>query len=172
MPVQLAINWIGLLAIVLIVVIVVLIAYLIIRILIRAAGGLLPSSLHPSDWADSFGKPLSGEEILERVRKLQLQYRTWFWVTVAIILVGAFQALVGPISVRTALALGRNHQPFPYLGFVWYGSQWGPFLMLVGIIGNCTVKLSAQIRLSTLYMMWESRQRQETELRRSIAQDL
>ncbi|HNY26598.1 MAG TPA: hypothetical protein PKH31_04385 [Candidatus Sumerlaeota bacterium] len=105
-------------------------------------------------WAESFKKLefLSCDEILERVMKLENSFRIWMWTTLG-------TSLFGVIFWCVAYAC---HGP----------TEMGLYIALLGMMSNFSTKLSTQIRLATLRMLWDVRRREEAELRRSIAEDL
>jgi hypothetical protein len=106
-------------------------------------------------WVEMFKKTeaLSCNEILDCVAKLEQRFRLWMGVTLGI-------SLFGILFWSVAYS---SHDG---------SSEMGLYIALVGITGNYTTKLSTQIRLSALWTLWDMRRREESELRRSIAEDL
>ena len=49
---------------------------------------------------------------------------------------------------------------------------WGLFLAIVGIVNIAVIKLWAHIRLMMYFLIWDSKNRIESEIRKSEAQDL
>ena len=105
------------------------------------------------NWAARFEKHRTCDDILARVRKTEIVY--WIYmVALTLVTVGGVGTMQGaqPTDFRTML--------------------FGLFMALVGFVSIALIKLWAHIRLVMYYIIWDSQNRLEAELRKSRAEDL
>jgi NhaP-type Na+/H+ or K+/H+ antiporter len=105
-----------------------------------------------SNWEAWFRdlKPLTGDEIMKRVRRLESHFKTCFWILMAVMIAG----WVG-IGLEDVI-VGRA----------------GMLMVLVATIAMFGIRITVQMELSTLRILSETVRRQEEEMRRSMAEDL
>lgn len=105
------------------------------------------------NWAKGFEEQPTCEDILKKVKKTEITY----WVYMAIFVV---IAIYGITTFQNAPADDLKQHVA--------GSFWGLFAM----INIAVMKIWAHIRLTTYYIIWDSQNRIEKELRKSEAMDL
>ncbi len=103
------------------------------------------------NWAATFEEQKTCEDILGRVRKTEVMYWIYLILLVAVTL-GGLNALANSDDTK--------------------GMLFGLFLALVGVINIALIKLWAHIRLVMYYTIWDSQNRLEAELNKSLASDL
>lgn len=103
------------------------------------------------NWAARFEEQKTCEDILGRVRKTEIMYWVYMIVLIAITLSG-LHSLMHSAGTRAML--------------------FGLFMALVGIINIALIKLWAHVRLVMYYIIWDSQNRLEAELNKSMAEDL
>lgn len=105
------------------------------------------------NWAESFKEQPTCEDILKRVRKTEIKY--WIFLTISIII-----ALWG---IEIVMGAPENNLKKHTIGLI---------LALVGLINIAVMKLWAHIILTTYFIIWDSKNRIEYEIRKSEAADL
>ena len=105
------------------------------------------------NWAKSFEEQPTCEDILKRVRKTETTY--WIFIVIfALMLIHGFNTI--------------NEAPEDNLK----QHVMGLFLALFGIIHITLMKIWAHIRLTMYFLIWDSKNRIENEIRKSEALDL
>ena len=107
--------------------------------------------MKPLSWAARFEEQKTCEDILGRVHKTQITFWIYMVILVAITL-GGLHVLMHATETRAMLT--------------------GLFMALVGIINIALIKIWAHIRLVMFYIIWDSQNRLEAELNKSLAEDL
>ena len=105
------------------------------------------------NWAKSFEEQPTCEDILNKVRKIEMQY--WIGIVCAIVMILAGIILI--IAAHDGNIKKHN---------------WGVFLALYGGIILAITEICACVKLSTLRVIWDNQNRIENELRKSEALDL
>jgi len=105
------------------------------------------------NWAKAFKEQPTCEDILKKVRKTEITY--WIFIVLFVLMT------IGGINIIAEAPEGdlKEH-------------VMGLFLALFGIIQITLMKIWAHIRLTTLYLIWDSQNRIENEIRKSQAADL
>jgi len=103
------------------------------------------------NWAATFKEQKTCEDILGRVRKTEIMYWIYLILLVALTLEG-LSKLTNSDDTK--------------------GMLFGLFLALTGVINIALIKLWAHIRLVMYYTIWDSQNRLEAELNKSLASDL
>lgn len=103
------------------------------------------------NWAARFEEQKTCEDILGRVRKTEIIYWVYMVALIALTL-GGLHSLMNSTGTKEMLM--------------------GLFMALVGIINIALIKLWAHVRLVMYYIIWDSQNRLEAELNKSIASDL
>ena len=105
------------------------------------------------DWAKEFEEQPTCEDILNKVRKIEMRY--WIGIICAIVMI-----LAGIILIIAAPDDSiKKH-------------NWGVFLAIYGGIILAMSEICACVKLSTLRVIWDSQNRLEKELRKSEAMDI
>ena len=105
------------------------------------------------NWAKSFEEQPTCEDILNKVRKIEMQY--WIGIACAI-----FMILAGIILIIAA----PEHSIKKH--------NWGVFLALYGGIILAMSEICACVKVWTLKVIWDRQNRLEQEMRKSEALDL
>jgi divalent metal cation (Fe/Co/Zn/Cd) transporter len=105
------------------------------------------------NWAEGFIEHPTLDDISERVQKLERIY--WIWL-----LISVFVAIAG-----VAVILGASSDNLKLHSI-------GVFLALDGCIGIGVMKIWAHIKISMYRIIWDNKNRIESEIRKSEAQDI
>lgn len=105
------------------------------------------------NWAESFKEQPTCEDILKRVTKAEIKYWIFLVLSIAITLWG--------INIVTN---APENNPKEY--------TIGLILAIAGLINIALIKLWAHIILTTYFIIWDSKNRIEAEMRKSEAADL
>ena len=105
------------------------------------------------NWAESFKEQPTCEDILKRVKKAEIKYWIFLVLSIAITLWG--------INIVTN---APENNPKEY--------TIGLILAIAGLINIALIKLWAHIILTTYFIIWDSKNRIESEIRKSEAADL
>ena len=105
------------------------------------------------NWAESFKENPTCEDVLNKVRKMEVIY----WI---FLLLSVFIAIAGANLIQNAPENDLKQH------------AWGLFLAIVGIVNIVVIKLWAHIRLTMYFIIWDSQNRIENEIRKSEAQDI
>jgi hypothetical protein len=103
----------------------------------------------------------TSEGILKCLETLERKFWFWFWISLA-------ECLVGIFLFTSSVAAGMTHSSPQMLILAAHGI----FLALVGLVSNLSIWVAVQVRVATLWLLYEDRRRQEAEPRRSLAEDL
>jgi hypothetical protein len=105
------------------------------------------------NWAKEFEEQPTCEDILNKVRAIEMRY--WIGTVCAIVMI-----LAGIILIVAAPESSiKKH-------------NWGVFLAIYGGIILASSEICACVKLSTLRVIWDSQNRLEKELRKSEAMDI
>ena len=105
------------------------------------------------NWAKAFKEQPTCEDVLKKVRKTEITY--WIWLVMFVVVT---------IGGLNTIAKAPEDDLKEHV--------MGLFLSLFGIIQITLMKIWAHIRLTTLYLIWDSQNRIENEIRKSEAADL
>jgi hypothetical protein len=105
------------------------------------------------NWAETFEKTPTCDNILKKVRRTEVLYWIYMILSVGVTLWGLDIIRNAPEDSIKEHAMGL-------------------FLALAGIVYVAIVKIWAHIRLHTYFLIWESKNRIEAEIRKSEAADL
>ena len=105
------------------------------------------------NWAKSFEETPTCEDILKKVRTIEILYWIFLLLSVIITLWGVLIMILVPANNIKALFLGL-------------------FLAIDGIIQITLIKIWAHIKLSMYRIIWDSKNRIESEIRKSEAADI
>ncbi|MHC4331418.1 MAG: hypothetical protein ACYSWW_25210 [Planctomycetota bacterium] len=107
----------------------------------------------PFNWAKSFEEQPTCEDILNKVRKIEMQY----WIGIAC---ATFMILAGIVLIVSA----PEHDIKKH--------NWGVFLAVWGGIILAMSEICACVKVWTLKVIWDRQNRLEQEMRKSEALDL
>ena len=105
------------------------------------------------NWAESFKEQPTCGDILKKVRKAEIKYWIFLVLSVAIAIWGLNIVITAP----------ENDMKRHTIGLI---------LTIAGLINIALMKLWAHIILTTYYLIWDSKNRIEAEIRKSEAADL
>lgn len=102
-------------------------------------------------WAQAFNENQTIEDIPSRVHKMEVAY--WVWLLLTFL-----GSVVGLIMLGVASSLKVQ--------------LFGLFFALEGVTLICLIKIWAHVRLTQYWIIWDSRNRLDAEMRKSEAADL
>ena len=105
------------------------------------------------NWAESFKETPTCEDILKKVRNIEIQYWIYLLLSVIIALWGVLVVLCAPANNLKLLLIGL-------------------FLAIDGCLQITLIKIWAHIKLSMYWIIWDRNNRIEAELTKLEAQDL
>ena len=105
------------------------------------------------NWAENFKEQPTCEDILKRVKKTEIKY--WIFLIISVVI-----ALWGINIITNA---SQNDIKQIAIGLV---------LTVAGLINIALMKLWAHIMLTMYFIIWDSKNRIEAEIRKSEAADL
>ena len=109
------------------------------------------------NWAnileEEFKKPLTCEDILNKIRKIERTYWIWLVVSLAIMLMGLVFIIGAPAGSLKVHSIGV-------------------FLAIDGCISIAVMKIWAHVVWAMYRILWNQNKKTEAELRKSEAEDL
>jgi predicted membrane channel-forming protein YqfA (hemolysin III family) len=105
------------------------------------------------NWAEAFKETPTCDDILKRVRKVEIQYWIYLVISVLIAIAGINMMMEASDSDLKEVAMGL-------------------FLAIAGIIQIALIKLWAHIKLTTYFIIWDRNNTIEAEIKKSELQDM
>ena len=100
------------------------------------------------NWAESFKENPTCEDILKKIKKIEISYWVFLLLSVVIALCGVLIMILAPAGNLKAHILGL-------------------FLAIDGSVQITLIKIWAHIKLSMYRVLWDSKNRTELEIKKS-----
>jgi uncharacterized Tic20 family protein len=105
------------------------------------------------NWAENFKEQPTCEDIPKKVRNAEIKYWIFLVISIALTIAG----------INMVIAAPENSIKQHTIGLI---------LTIAGLINIALMKLWAHIILTTYYLIWDSKNRVDAEIRKSQAADL
>lgn len=104
------------------------------------------------NWAQAFKETPTCDDILKKVRKVEIQYWIYLIISILIAITGINNMLNAPDNDFKEIAMGL-------------------FLAIAGVLQIALIKLWAHIKLTTYFIIWDRNNTIDAEIKKSELQD-